>query len=461
MNCHPTFVLLSFLIVPTALVQAQALETPPSFEWAASASGDTNGKTRCVTVDREGNVFLAGEMTGEAKFGDITIKSTAGMDFFVAKLDAKGKFLWARHGGGALVDRGYGVATDTQGNCYVTGHCQSTDAEFDGVKLGNAGDYDAFVAKYDRDGKLAWIHTMGGKGYDYGHAIVVDGNGDVIVAGAVVGESKFGDKVVPNEWSGGHPFCAKYSSGGELRWVKTTSGKVGGSVHGVGVDAKGNIYLGGMTSGNGMLGSKPLVTSKGGSSLVAKMSPEGDVLWVAQNFGEPSCMVHELTADAEGRVWASGMFKGKATFGDESFNTTGDKNSDAYLAHYDTEGKLLWVRVGQGPEIDYGLGVATDGKGSAFLTGEFNADFKLAGATLKSLGSADIYVAKFDEKGTLRWVTQAGGENSDNAYTMAHDASGGLVIAGSFGGTAAFGKKSLSSTGGNDLYAAKLAPHSK
>ena len=285
------------------------------------------------------------------------------------------------------MDRGYGVATDAQGNCYVTGHCQSTDAEFDGVKLGNAGDYDAFVAKYDRDGKLAWIHTMGGKGYDYGHAIAVDGNGDVIVAGAVVGEAKFGDQVVAHELGGGHPFCAKYSSGGELRWVKTTSGKAGGSVHGVAADAKGNIYLGGLTSGSGTFGSKPLVTPKGQSSLVAKMSPEGEVLWIAQNFGEPSCMVHELTADAEGRVWVSGMFKGKATFGDESFNTTGDKDSDGYLAHYDTEGKLLWARVGQGPAVDYGLGVATDGKGNAFLTGEFTADFKLAGAALSSRGS--------------------------------------------------------------------------
>jgi hypothetical protein len=383
------------------------------------------------------------------------------MDFFVAKLDAKGKFLWARHGGGKLVDRGYAVATDAKGDCYVTGHCQSTDAEFDGVKLGNEGDYDAFVAKYDRDGKLAWIHTMGGKGYDYGHAIVVDGSGDVIVAGAVVGESKFGEKVVPNEWGGGHPFCAKYSSGGELRWVKTTSGKVGGSAHGVAVDAKGNIYLGGLTSGSGTFGSKPLVTPKGVSSLAAKLSPAGEVLWIAQNFGEPSCIVHELTADAEGRVWVSGMFKGKATFGSDSFNTTGDKDSDAYLAHYDTEGKLLWVRAGQGPEIDYGLGVATDGKGGAFLTGEFNKEFKLAGATLTSRGSADIYVAKFDEKGALRWLTQAGGDKSDNAYTMARDAKGGLVIAGSFGGTAAYGEKSMSSSGGNDLYAAKLAPPSK
>src|SRR5688572_25069997 len=225
MSSTSIFVLLCLSLLPAALVRAQTLETAPSFVWAAAAGGAANDKTRGVTVDKEGNVFLTGEMSGEAKFGDFTLKSAGGMDFFVAKLDSSGKFLWARHGGGSQVDRGYGVATDAQGNCYVTGHCQGADAEFDGVKLPNAGDYDGFVAKYDRDGKLAWIHTLGGKGYDYGHAIAVDGKGDVVVAGAVAGSGNFGDTRIENEAAGGHPFCAKYSSSGELRWAKAASGK--------------------------------------------------------------------------------------------------------------------------------------------------------------------------------------------------------------------------------------------
>lgn len=454
---HLAFLLATPVFFSASAARCQTPEHASTFEWAVSGGGGSHDKTRCVTVDKDGNVFLAGEMSGEAKFGDISIKSSGAMDFVIAKLDPQGKFLWVRHGGGSLVDRGYGVATDAQGNCYVTGHCQSTDAEFDGVKLSNAGDYDAFVAKYDRDGKLQWIHAMGGKGYDYGHAIAVDAKGDVIVAGAVAGNASFGDSPIESD-AGGHPFCAKYTADGKLRWVKTTGGKAGGSVHGVATDAKGNIYLGGLTSGSGIYGSKPLVTPKGQSSLVAKLSPEGEVLWIAQNFGEPSCMVHEITADAQGRVWASGMFKGKATFGSEAFTTTGEKDSDAYLAHYDTDGKLLWVRAGQGPAVDYGLGVATDGQGNAFLTGEFTADFKLGGATLTSRGATDVYVAKFDANGSLRWLTQAGGEKGDNAYTLARDASGALFISGSFGGTAAFDVKSVSSSGGNDLYVAKLAP---
>jgi hypothetical protein len=150
------------------------------------------------------------------------------------------------------------------------------------------------------------------------------------------------------------------------------------------------------------------------------------------------------------------MFKGTARFGEETFTAPGEKNSNAFLCHYDASGKLLWTRVGAGPGIDYGLGVATDGQGNCYLTGEFSDTFKLAGAELQSRGSTDVYVAKFDPKGNLRWLTQAGGDRSDNAYTIACDARGDLVFAGSFGHTAAFGRHNVSALGGNDLYVAKL-----
>ena len=477
MNVPFRFYCLAFagaLFSVTVPAPAQSpVDTSPHFAWATAAGGAAHDKTRCVAVDAQGNSYLTGEMSGEAKFGDILLKSAGQLDFFVAKVDPAGKFLWARRGGGTLTDRGYGVVPDAEGNCYVTGHYQSTDAEFEGRIIGNSGGYDVFVAKYDHDGQLVWIHDMGGGGYDYGHAIAVDSHGDVVVAGALViggslsyhlaktggGISGTAVDFIPSLKSpSGQPFCAKYSSEGKLQWLKFGNGNMSGSIHGIAVDAKDNIYLGGAIAGTGEFGSKPLGSAKGQSSLVMKMSPEGEALWVAQEQGEPSCGVHELTADAQGRVWVCGMFKGKATFGSETFSTTGDKDNDAFLAHYDTNGKLQWVRVGQGPAVDYGLGVATDGKGNAFLTGEFTADFKLAGATLTSRGATDVYIAKFDNQGALTWLTQAGGDKGDNAYTMAHLADGSLVLAGSFGGTVTFGDKSVSSSGGNDLYVAKLVP---
>jgi hypothetical protein len=300
-----------------------------------------------------------------------------------------------------------------------------------------------------------WIQTAGGSGYDYGHGIAVDAQGDVIVTGAVVGEADFGTVKLPNE-AGAHIFCAKYHADGTLVWAKAATGKAGGSGHGVAVDGTGNIYIGGLSSGSGDFGGKPLVTPKGSSAVIAKLSPGGDVQWIAQQFGEGSCLFHEITCDQQGRVWASGMFKGKATFGGETFTTTNEKDSDAFVSHFETGGKHVWTRVGQGPAVDYGLGIATDGQGNAYLTGEFTETFKLAGAELHSRGSTDIYVAKFDLQGQLRWITTAGGDKGDNAYTMVCDHAGNLLLAGSFGGTAKFDDAAITSTGSNDLYVAKL-----
>lgn len=437
----------------------------PVFDWVTTAGGERSAeqppklemraKTRAINVDAQGNVFLAGEIQGHGRFGEQLVKSAGGMDFFVAKLDPQGHFLWAQMMGGSQTDRGYGVACDAAGNAYVTGHFQSTDVMVEGQALPNAGDYDVFVAKYDPNGKRLWIRTAGGKGYDYGHGIAVDRKGNVVVTGAVVGPAHFGNVEVPND-AGSHTFCAKYDGSGNLLWVKTSTGKGTNNGHGVITDAEDNIYIGGQATGTGKFGTKDIEAAKGTSALVVKLNAAGEAQWVSQHWGEPSLLVHEITCDAGGRVWVAGMFKGKATFGTETFQTTNDKDSDAFIAHLDAQGKLLWARVGQGPLVDYGLGVTTDGKGHSFLTGEFTENFKLGGKSLQSRGSQDIYVAGFDEHGMLEWLIQAGGPKGDNAYTMVCDPSGALVLGGACVGPAEFGDKKVEPGKAALLYGAKL-----
>ena len=58
--------------------------------------------------------------------------------------------------------------------------------------------------------------------------------------------------------------------------------------------------------------------------------------------------------------------------------------------------------------------------------------------------------------GSLRWITQGGGDKGDNAYTMVCDSEGNLIFGGSFGGTAKFGDATITSQGSNDLYGAKM-----
>ncbi|QEG39401.1 SBBP repeat-containing protein [Roseimaritima ulvae] len=52
-----------------------------------------------------------------------------------------------------------------------------------GNKIGSGGYCDAFVAKFDAEGKLVWSTLLGGPNYDRAYAVEVDGEGNVFVAG--------------------------------------------------------------------------------------------------------------------------------------------------------------------------------------------------------------------------------------------------------------------------------------
>ncbi len=428
---------------------------PSGFEWIVSGGGEKNDKTRAVTFGPDGGVYLAGETTGDGAFGDRERKGLGGTDFFLARVSPEGGVLWVRSLGGSLTDRGYGVVTDPSGNAYVTGHFESTDARVDGELLPNQGDYDVFVAKFSPEGEVLWIRTAGGSGYDYGHGIALDFNGDVIVTGAVAGEARFGDTVINPGGTGRPIFCAKYSSEGELRWARGSSGGFSGSGHGIGVDAAGNLYLGGNGNGKGQFGDLA-IEARGPSALVLKLDPSGEALWVSLTPGTPSTGFHEITVDAEGRIWCAGMFKGSVTFADQTWKTTGDKDSDGILAHFSRDGILQWSRAIQGPATDYCLGVATDGTGRVFVTGEFSGEATFAGEPLTSEGATDIFTAALGEAGGLQWCVESGGAKGDNAYTMAWHPDGRLVIGGGCTAPAAFGERTMDAPGAAQAYGAVL-----
>lgn len=424
----------------------------PVFDWLAFGGGAKSDKIRAVTFDRAGNALLAGEATGDIVLGGLSRPGAGDMDFVLAKVGADGGVKWLRGFGGSLTDRAYGVVTDAAGNAYVTGHYASRDAVVAGATLPNAGDYDLFVAKYSVDGDLLWVRTAGGTGYDYGHGIALDGQGTVVISGSVAGAAWFGDTGVNAGSTSRAVFCAKYNAEGALLWVRGSEGNLSGSGHGVAVDGANHIYIGGSGSGSGRFGSHALELGAR-ASLLLKLTADGEPVWSAVH---PGAGLHEITVDAQGRVWGAGMFKESASFGAETFTTTGPKDNDGFLCHYNADGRLQWVRLLSGPGTDYCLGVATDGTGRAFVTGEFTATARFADRTLTSRGATDILTAAFDASGGLEWWVDNGGPKGDNAYTLAWHPSGRLLLGGSCSAGAGFGARVMDGIGGNEAYGAVL-----
>jgi hypothetical protein len=440
-------------IAASAVLTAEAASTIEC-EWIFSGGGDKSDKARGVAFDRQGNAFIAAETTGESSFGPLVHRSAGGMDCVLIKLDPEGRPLWLRSLGGSAIDRAYAVACDDQGNAYITGHYESSDALADTIKLPNAGSYDLFVAKYSPEGRLLWIRTGGGPGYDYGHAISVDRKGHIVVSGSLAAGGKLGEKTEVPVGSPSAVFCAKYDTEGNLLWAKTTSGSLGGSGHGIATDGENNIFIGGSLSGSGNLFGAEVKPEKA-SAFVCKLDPSGNILWNHLSKGSPSAVYHEITCDTSGQVWAVGMFKGSVAIDETTYTSANEKDNDGIIVSFDHKGQVRWTKNMSGPATDYCLGVAVDEKGTAFVCGDFHGETTLAGKRLSSMGSGDIFLAAFDAAGHLEWLQQAGGAGNDSAYPIAFRAPDQLLIGGSISAPATLGKRELKQAAGADAYGAK------
>lgn len=425
----------------------------PEFEWVIRAGGALHDKTRGIATDGHGNVYLTGEFTGTATFGEHTVTSAGGMDFFVAKVDPAGKFLWVRHGGGEKIDRGYAIASDKMGNTYVTGHFESPEAFFEKNKIGNKGNYDLFIAKYDPDGHLLWIKAGGGAGSDNGHGVAVDEMGHVFVTGTVVGELTL-DEVSLGGAAGSHVFCLMLDKDGKVEWYRVAEGEGSSSGQSIAVDGRGNCVVGGAAGGGGSFGGVALTNLKGRDVLVACFDSSGRNVWLHQGYGSAGAMVHGITADRTGNVWAAGMFNGELKLQERSVQSAG--KYDILLMSLNAKGELKWAKTAGGEGIDYGLGVVADSAGNAIFSGSFQEKMAFGDAEKTASGGSDIYLAGFDERGQQTWFLQPTGKATEHAYTLALDPEGALYVSGACSGPTTFGRHELGHLGGGDVFLAKV-----
>jgi outer membrane protein assembly factor BamB len=116
-------------------------------------------------------------------------------DAFIRKFDATGKELWTRQISTATDadDQIRGIALDGS-DLYVAG---STADALEGQT--SAGNADAFVRKYDSNGKEVWTRQFGTSSFDQARATAVHASGFYlagVTAGALAGQTSAGANYV-------------------------------------------------------------------------------------------------------------------------------------------------------------------------------------------------------------------------------------------------------------------------
>jgi hypothetical protein len=445
---------LALLGLVASLSFALAAESAPNFSWAVRAGGPKADKTRGLCTDAVGNIYLTGEFSGRADFGEHVVESKGDLDFFVAKYSPDGRCLWISTGGGTKTDRGYSVAVDAQGNVFTTGHFQSSDAMFGNEALREQrGDYDLFVAKHDAQGRLLWVKTGGGAGYDFGHGIDVDRAGNCYVTGSIVEEITAANGKPARV---GRAFVAKFAPDGALAWRCFPTGTGATTGQDLAVDAEGNAVICGVVSGSTLYGELPLANPAGRDAFAAKFDASGRALWVFKADGSTNAMFASVALDGRGGVCLSGMFQGALKLGGKTISSRGAH--DVLIAKLSPEGTLRWFHTAGSAQTDYGLGITADAAGNCYVTGELSDGAEFLGHTIRT-GERDLYAAKFADDGALRWLRTGGGPKSDLSYCIALGTRGNIFLSGAFAGTATYGRTpALTSKGANDIMLIQLAP---
>ena len=442
---------LAMAMLGVALAAGVASAAKPEVVWATSVGGPAHDKARGIATDRDGNVYVTGEFSETARFGKHTLTTHGELDFFIAKFDRKGECLWARAGGGTKTDRGYAVAADRDQNCYVTGHFQSFDAQFEGQgPLPNRGEYDVFVAKYDRKGALKWIHTGGGPRYDYGHGLALDGSGNCYITGGLAGAGEIG--ALKTNTDGSHMFLVKFAPDGQQLWGKASQGG-NSSGQGMTADKAGNTWVTGNVAGEVDYGGAKR-TVAGDDMVLVKFGPDGQALWATGGAGESGGIGTGVSVDATGAAYVGAWFKTTETVGSEVMRTFG--MYDVFTAKFDANGKPVWARQAGGPGIDYCEGTIPDNHGGCYAVGCYHDAALFEGVARHSEGNFDLYSAHYDEAGRLADFQQEGGPGLDEAYCVARTGKDEAVMSGAYSGISPYGSHTLTSAGSNDVVVLKV-----
>jgi hypothetical protein len=362
------------------------------------------------------------------------------------------KVEWAKIAGAGAYDYGYGICGDKYGNIYAVGKIEDSP-RFGDTTLPKVRNHDAFVAKYTPEGKLSWIRTAGGKFGDYAHAVACD-NKYVYVCGEVEDYGPFNfDTLKLYGYGGNDIFVAKYDLDGNLLWAVDAGSAESDKPNGITYDAQGNIYITGHFSETAKFGNLSITASSGRDAFIAKYNPNGVIQWLRKGAGGGTDVGLGIKADTEGNIYVCGVASGYSTFNTTKLSGPGGAN--AFLAKYNSSGDLLWIKSAGGYGHDEAWGVALDTHGRVFIAGEYSGTAKFDGLSIKSSEGTDAFVACYTTAGAAVWASSCGGSGIDRAKGLGCD-DDNVYITGQYGFTAFFGSQKFTAADTSDVFISRL-----
>ncbi|RZK61389.1 MAG: hypothetical protein EOO59_05190, partial [Hymenobacter sp.] len=466
-----------------------------SFGWSRRAGGTGNDYANALSFSNN-YVQVGGGSAGNATFGTGTNTTLAAAGGFVAFYSMSGTFAGPPVPAGSAVT---GLAVNG-GTVYATGTFNSSANTFiDNTRtLTSAGGEDIFVLRLAYvppayiTGAPYWAQRAGGVGSDYPRAVAVSGSGVYVTGSYASASATFGGTTLANPGAG-NLFVAKLTdalTAGTFSWALQSGGSADAATSGYSLSTYGtSVYLAGAFGGTASLGSTTLTSAGSSDVLLAKVTDSGSsgaFVWAQQAGGAGPDGAAALARTGQ-QLYVGGRVTAPASFGSQSIGTaTGVR--PGFLASLTDPAPLLTLNA-----PNTGLVGSTVTLYGSNLTGTTAITFAgtsgnvvTSGFTVNAAGTqiSNVVVPAGAQSGALNVTTPQGISNGLVSFAVltspnpapawqaalasaggairyaTPDASGNILVAGTFTNPLALGSTTLTSAGGTDVFVAKYSPAS-
>jgi hypothetical protein len=372
--------------------------------------GNGDDYTYGLAVDQGGHAYIVGQ-TRSFNFPTQNSyqESNHGIaNVFITKLSTGGNSLsYSTYLGGAYVDEGRGVAVDKNGNAYVTGWTRSTNFPLKNPVQPVGTGESAFITKLGAAGdSLVYSSRLNGNNWADAFGIAIDKHGNAYITGETPATNyptvnAFQGSNGGGLWDG---FVTKInSSGSALVFSTYLGGNDQDCGYGIAVDTNCNVYITGETASTNFPKQNAIYsTYQSGifDAFVTKLDSAGNTLHYSTFLGGSDRDIGwAIAVDVDGSTYVTGLTNSANFPVLNPYQSTnqGLFSSDVFVAKLTPGGtQLVYSTYLGGSKNDIARGIAVDGVGHAYVTGETDSpNFPMKNGFQDTLVEGfDVFVTK-------------------------------------------------------------------
>jgi hypothetical protein len=368
------------------------------------------------------------------------------LDYYVLRLDASGRELWARHYGGSSLDYLRAVRSTTDRGFILAGYSASDDK---GSPL--FGHYDGWVVRTDSNGTPLWQRSFGGTFFDGFMDVEPLRDGGYILGGSSVSQPGTGNKT--SAALGDYDFwVVRIDQQGEKLWEQSFGGSTADFLYDVQPMPDGGFALIG-ASRSGVDGNKSATNNGNYDLWVVRLDPAGNKIWDRGFGGSLYDEGREAVVTADGGLLLAGTSHSPPSGNKESENFGA---ADYWLVRLDAAGNKLWERTFGGTDADIVQGLRQTPDGNVLVAGD-SSSLPGPGKRSPHYGFSDYWVLQLNSAGALLWEQSLGGAQNDSPRVANRTQDGAFFAAGSSISPPS-GVKAAPLYGNNDFWLVRFLP---